>query len=114
MPLNESEKDELARKIGEQRKAVWKGQTGTRRGVRKRRERERSKVAPVRRRERAEVEQTSSQQLGEMKAERRGSGVRSRVPALKIALLTIVGIISAIIVGIAIGYLVAIHDLIDI
>ena len=114
MPLNETEKDELARKIGEQRKAVWRGQTAARRGARKRRERERNESAPERRREPAEVEHTSVHQLGEMEAERKSSGVQSRVPALKIALLAIVGLISAIIIGIAIGYLVAIHDLIKI
>lgn len=177
MPLDEREKEELAKKIMEQRRAVWKGEATDKRRTEKRRERKKTKPVLDRQQdreeieqtlespyriaeEREEVEQTSEKQQerekeeliekikeqrrsiwkGEMtdkrrtkkkrerkktkpvldrqsnrpKARKKGKDAQSSVPTLRLALLVIIGLIAAIIIGMTIGYLAAVRDLIKI
>jgi|GEM_PF-1886271 len=176
MPLNEREKRELAKKIEEQRRSMWKGEATDKRRTKKRRERKKTKLLSERQQDHEEIEQTlespyqiteereeakqilekqresEKEELAEKikeqrrsmwkgevtdkrrtkkqkrkktkpaldrqsntpKSRRRGEDVQSKVPTLKLAFLVIIGLIAAIIIGVAIGYLVAIHDLIKI
>jgi len=97
----ELEREELARKVKEQRRSVWKGDVTNRRRTKKKRERKKTK--PV-----------QELQSNRPKAKRQVKDVQSKIPSLKLALLVIIGLIAAILMGVAIGYLVAVHDLVKI
>jgi predicted ribonuclease toxin of YeeF-YezG toxin-antitoxin module len=96
----ESEKEELAEKIKEQRRSMWKGEVTDKRRAKKQ---ERKKTKPA-----------LDRQSNTPRSRGKSKDVQSKVPTLKLAFLVIIGLIAAIIMGVAIGYLVAIHDLIKI
>ena len=149
MPLDEREKRELAEKIAEQRKSVWKGEVSTKRDKKKGKEpnqiertldrqqghekiqetleprystghkdfaEERKEIQqfPEQRREHESIKQTSGRRSDKPKSKRKSRNSRSSVPTLKLALLMIIGLIASIIMGVAIGYLIAVRDLIKI
>jgi hypothetical protein len=93
------EKEELTEKIKEQRRSVWKGEPTDKRRTKKR---ERKKTKPV-----------SDRQSNRSK-EKKDKDARSSVPTLRLALLVVIGLIAAIMIGVAIGYLAAVRDLIKI
>jgi hypothetical protein len=94
-----SEKEELAKKIEEQRRSMWKGEVTDRRRTKKKQKRKKNKPA-------------LNRQSNRPKTKRKGKDVESKIPTLKLAFLVIIGLIAAIIAGVAIGYLAAVHDLI--
>ena len=166
MSLNESKKRELAKKIEEQRKTVWKGEAASKRRIRKRREYKKTGSVSEHQQEYSEdaqasetyrsvrdynsardetaaeqnqaqpqependdlkkkiAEQRRATWQGEVTSRRRmkkkrktagpDSELQSKLPRLKIALLLILGLVFAIALGVAIGYLLASHDLIKI
>jgi len=111
---HEREREELAKKIVEQRRSVWKGRTAVKTRTKGSRESKRTEKTLDRQKEHAKVEQTLARHSDKPRARRRDENTQSRVPSLKLALLVIVGLIAAIAVGVAVGYLVAARDLIKI
>lgn len=111
---DEREREELIKKIVEQRRGVWKGQTAVQTRTKRSQESKRTKKTLDRQKEHEKVEQTLARHSDKPRARRKDENIQSRVPSLKLALLVIVGLIAAIAMGVAIGYLVAIRDLIKI
>jgi hypothetical protein len=119
---DERAKTELAEKIEEQRRAMWRGES---KAASRTKRRESKKSSPTlkrgdlgtpvlaRQQEHGRAEQTLDQQLDKPKA-RENRGFRLNVPTLKLALLVIIGLIAAIIIGVAVGYVAAVRDLIKI
>lgn len=185
MPLDKREREELAKKIMEQRRSTWKGEATVKRPPKKKLERKKTeqtsgrqrkyrKTVPAsdrqqkheepkegskpdhwivdgkpaeerrevkqisdRQQERKEPEQTSElhyriidekpvekreevkQTIGRQsdnkpKAKKRDRDIQWNVPGLKLSLLVIIGLIAAIMIGVAIGYWAAVRDLINI
>ncbi len=117
MMLDEQQKKELAEKISQQRKSMWKGEVSKK----KRREPQNSNQI-------AESQQKPSKILKEKrkkseKAQKpdppkprrvRNEDVPQGIPRLKTVLLVIIGLICAIAIGVTIGYLAASLNLIRI
>ncbi len=108
-----SEEKELERKIAEQRRAMWQGQPDTGR-ERKRRESKMVEEALHQQQESERTEDTLEYQVDDTKPKRKQRNTGPRIPSLKLALLVIIGLIGAIIIGVAIGYLAAARNLIKI
>lgn len=108
----ERERNELAKKVMEQRRATWKGAAGA--GSRTRRASENAERILRRHQEIERTQQKLEQQPDEPKVKKKRRNVQSRVPSLKLALLVMIGLIAAITIGVAIGYLAATHDLLKI
>lgn len=107
MPLDEREKKELAEKIKEQRRAVWSGKVRAKRRTKNRRDLKTARLVLDHQKHKA-VEQVSAHQSDEPQAEREDSGVQSNIPTLKVALLVMIGLIAAILMGVTVGYLAAV------
>jgi Flp pilus assembly protein TadB len=125
--MDEREKEELAKKIKEQRRAVWKGETKSRNQKRARRDfttarrisdqdqgREKVRLYLERQQEKESVELSFEQPSDIQRMKRKSRDSRLKVPALKLALLVIIGLIAAILLGVGIGYLVAVRNWISI
>ena len=131
MSLDDEEKKELAKKIREQRRSVWKGETKS-----SRRSANRGKTGDSGRDPHQEqtsesyknlmedneeaspalqdtlsTELTSDTRTDEAKSKSRIKGTILKPPKIGLALLVIIGIIAAMILGAAIGYLLASLDL---
>jgi hypothetical protein len=114
MPLDEREKRELAARIKEQRRTVWSGTTKAKRRTKNRRDLRTARLVLDHQKGHREVEQISDHQSDEPEAERKSSGFQLSIPSLKLALLVIIGLIAAILIGVAIGYVAAVRDWINI
>ncbi len=132
MPLDDQEKKELARKIREQRRSVWKGETtSSRRPANKGKpgdsgqdpQQERTSESYRNFMEGDEevssalqdtlpTELASETRTDEAKSKSRIRGTILKPPRIGLALLVIVGLIAAMILGAAIGYLLASLNLI--
>ena len=108
------EKEELTKKIVEQRRSVWKGKTAVKPQTKRSRESKRTERTLDRQKEHVKIGQTLARHSDKPRVKRRDENIQSRVPSLKLALLVIVGLIAAIAMGVAIGYLVAVRDLVKI
>jgi hypothetical protein len=97
-----SEEAKLASKIVEQRKFMWEGQASSKREKKKKRGSKKTQVI---------INERQSDEPGVKRKER---DTRSSVPSLKLALIVIISFIGAVILGISIGYLAAVRDLINI
>jgi hypothetical protein len=95
-----SEEAKLANKIAEQRRSMWEGQASNKREKKR-----------ANRKTQAIINERQSDEPG---AKRKERDTRSNVPSLKLALLVIISFIGAVLIGIAIGYLAAVRDLINI
>lgn len=135
MPLDEREKKELAKRIKEQRRAMWKGEVATRSRTKKRRDLRGARRVPDHQEEHQEAgqhseshretvgedsveehqesEQVSDRQSDEPEARRKDSIAQSNIPPLRLALLVMIGLIAAILIGVAVGYLAAVRDWIN-
>ena len=132
MSLDDQEKKELAEKIREQRRSVWKGETtsgrrtsnrGKPRDSRRDPQQEQTaesyknfvegdeEAAPALQ-DTLSTELTSDAQTDEAKPKSRIRGTILKPPRIGLALLVIIGLIAALILGAAIGYLLASLDLI--
>lgn len=132
MSLDDQEKKELAKKIREQRRAVWKGETTSRSRKTNRgkpggsgRDPQQEQTSEsyknfVEGEEEASptlqdtlsTELASDAQAGEAKPKSRTRDTILKPPRIGLALLVIIGLIAALILGAAIGYLLASMDLI--
>lgn len=123
MPLDEREKKELAKRIKEQRSAMWKGEVKTRSQTKKKRDIKTARRIPDHEQGREKVRQYSERQQDDKKTEqsleqpsgrprikKKSRDSQSKIPALKLALLVIIGLITAILLGVGIGYLAAVRD----
>ena len=129
MPLDERGKKKLAEKIKEQRRAMWKGEVTTRSRTKRKRDLRGARRVSDRQKEHEEVgqdlepfidkdsveepregEQVSDHQSNDPEAKREDSSAQSLIPTLKLALLVMIGLIAAILLGVAIGYLAAVRD----
>lgn len=131
MSLDDQEKKELAKKIREQRRSVWKGETkSSSRAANIDRTRdseqnpqqeqasesyknlvESDEEASPALKETFLTESTSDARTDEAKPGSRIRGTILKPPKIGLALLVIIGIIAAMILGAAIGYLLASLDL---
>jgi hypothetical protein len=131
MSLDDQEKKELAKKIREQRRSVWKGETtsGSRTANRGKsrdsgRDLQQEQTSESHRnfmegdeesspalQDTLSTELTSDIQAGEAKPKSRIRDTILKPPKIGLALLVIIGIIAAMILGAAIGYLLASLDL---
>jgi len=122
--MDEREKEELAKKIKEQRRTVWKGEAESRSPTKNPTKRrwdfrkarrisdqeqgqEKVKLYSERQQQREKTEQSPEKPLDRPRTKKKSRDSRLKVPALKLALLVIIGIIAAILLGVGIGYLVA-------
>lgn len=132
MSLDDQEKKELAKKIREQRRSVWKGETTSGRRTSNRGKPRDSGRDPqqeqtseshknfVESEEKASpalqdtfsTELTSDAQTTEAKSKSRIRDTILKPPRIGLALLVMIGLIAALILGAAIGYLLASLDLI--
>jgi len=132
MSLDDEEKKELAKKIREQRRSVWKGETtsGSRTSNRGKsrdsgREPHQEQTSESHRnlmesdeeassllQDTFPAELTSDAQTDEAKSKSRIRATILKPPKIGLALLVIIGIIAAMILGAGIGYLLASLDLI--
>lgn len=111
-PEEQSETEELAEKIRQQRRTVWQGKPEVKGRKKKKPRTTRSvrRVVP----HQQESESSEKSPADERKAKEKSRDHKSKVPTLKLALIVVIGLIGAIAIGIAIGYVVAIKDLIKI
>ena len=132
MSLDDQEKKELAEKIREQRRSVWKGETTSGRRTSNRGKPRDSGRDPqqeqtsesygnfMKGEEEASpawqdtlpTELTADTQTGAARSKSRIRGTMLKPPRIGLALLVIIGLIAAMILGAAIGYLLASLDLI--
>lgn len=123
MPLDEREKKELAKRIKEQRSAMWKGEVKSRSQTKKKRDiktarripdheqgRERIRQYSERQQDDRTTEQSSEQLSRRPRIKKKSRDNKSKIPALKLALLVIIGLIAAILLGVGAGYLAAVRD----
>lgn len=106
----ESKKEKLAKKIKQQRRAVWGGKPDAKSKTNKRKSRSVKKILE----RHQEPEPIKQNQLNERRAKAKSRDYQSKAPTLKLALLVIIGLIGMIAIGITIGYLAAVRDLIKI
>lgn len=134
MSLDDQEKEELAKKIREQRRSIWKGETTSSRRPANRGKPEDSEQDPQQERtpesyknlmegdeeaspilqDTLSTELTSDTRTDEAKPKSRIRGTILKPPRIGLALLVIIGLIAALILGAAIGYLLASLDLIKV
>ena len=118
--MDEREKEELAKKIKEQRRTVWKGEAESRSPTKRRwdfrkarrisdQEQGRKKVRlySERQQQKEKTEQSPEKPSDRPRTKKKSRDSRLKIPALKLAVLVIIGIIAAILLGVGIGYLVA-------
>ncbi len=127
MSLDDEEKKELAKKIREQRRSIWKGETtSSRRPVNRGKlgdsgqdpQQERTpdsyrdflegdeETSPILQ-DTLSIELTSDTQTDAARSKSRIRGTILKPPRIGLALLVIIGLIAAMILGAAIGYLLA-------
>jgi hypothetical protein len=132
MSLDDQEKKELAKKIREQRRSIWKGETTSRSrktnrgkpggpGRDPQQEQtaesyknfvEDDEEAALALQDTLSTELTSDTQTGAARSKSRIRSTILKPPRIGLALLVIIGLIAALILGAAIGYLLASMDLI--
>lgn len=123
MPLDEREKKELAKKIKEQRSAMWSGEAKTKNETKKKRDiktarripdheqgREKIRQYSERQQDDKTTEQSSEQLSRRPRIKKKSRDNQSKIPALKLALLVIIGLIAAILLGVGIGYLASVRN----
>ncbi len=113
MPLDERERAELAKKINQQRRTVWRGEPAARSKRKKRKLRSARRVLDYQQ-EIEPTEQSTANQSNERETKEKSRNRRSKVPTLKLAIIVILSLIGAIAIGIAIGYFAASRNLINI
>ena len=108
----QDEREELAKKIKQQRRAIWKGEPATRS---KEPKSARSISKALHRQEESEsAEQQATSHSNQQETEEKNREYRSKAPHLKLALIVIISLIGAIALGVAIGYFVAARGLINV
>ena len=112
---SQDEKEELAKKIKQQRRAVWKGKPEPRS---KRPKSARSVDRALYNQKKPELAEhpaiDHSEQQETQETEEESKEYQSKAPPLKLALIVIIGLIGAIALGIAIGYIAVVRDLINV
>ena len=108
----QDEREELVKKIKQQRRAVWKGEPEAR-SKKPRSARSISRV--LHQQEESEsAKQHATSHLDQQETEEKNREYRSKAPHLKLALIVIISLIGAIALGVAIGYFVAARGLINV
>ena len=109
---SQDERKELAKKIKQQRRAVWKGEPESRS---KRPKSGRSIDRVLYDQKEAELaEQHAIDHSDQQETEEESKEYRSKAPPLKLALIVIIGLLGAIALGIAIGYIAVVRNLINV
>jgi hypothetical protein len=110
MPLNEREKKELAKRIDEQRRAMWTGEVESRSQTREEKQ-GRGKIGQFfqRLKRGKKTIQRPEQPSDRLREKRKSRDTQSKIPALTLALIVIVSLIVCILIGVGIGYLAAVH-----
>ncbi len=104
--IKEREKEELAKKIKQQRETVWNGEPETRGTQKKQRSRSNRRVLDYQQETKA-IEQPESNPIDEPVAKEKSRDYKSKAPTLKLAVTVILGLVGTIAIGVAIGYLIA-------
>lgn len=109
--VKEREKEELAEKIRQQRRAVWRGKPEARSKRKKRGPGSAKRVLNYQQ----EIEPAEQRDVNQPnKPKEKSRDYKSKAPTLKLALIVILGLIGAIAIGVAIGYIAASRGLINI
>ena len=104
--IKKTDREELAEKIKQQRRTVWKGEPETRARRKKQESRSNRRVLDYQQ-ETEPIEQLVPNPIDEPMAKEKSRDYQSKAPTLKLAVIVILGLIGAIAVGVTIGYLVA-------
>ena len=104
--VKEREKEELAEKIKQQRRTVWRGEPAARSKRKKRKFRSTRRVLDYQQ-ETEPTEQSAENRSNEQETKEKSRDYQSKAPTLKLAVIVILGLIGAIAIGVTIGYLVA-------
>ncbi len=105
-PKRVSEKEELAKKVKEQRESVWSGEPEVKSKQKKRKSRSTRRVLDYQQ-DTKPAESLPVKQTNEPEAKKKSRDYKPKAPTLKLAIIVMLGLVGAIAIGVTIGYLVA-------